>query len=120
MSEALSRAVGFQREFDRRRAEVAIRSTHGTAYLAPGLPRVYDLNLLLADLGAAVSAAELIAETDEIFGSYGLAHRKVAIDDSPRSQSRKAFVKRAGRSKSSSSCCTRGRRRRSTSPPSRR
>ncbi len=81
MSQAFDRAVAFQREFDRCRAEVAVRSTYGTAYLTPSLPKVYDLNALVVDLGAAAGAAELIADADRILGSYGLGHRKVAVDD---------------------------------------
>jgi ribosomal protein S18 acetylase RimI-like enzyme len=80
-SDDLARAVNFQREFDRRRAELAVRSAHGTAYLTPTLPRVYDLNGFVVDLGASASAEELIAEADEILGSYGLGHRKITIDD---------------------------------------
>jgi len=80
-SDHLDRAVAFQRDFDYRRAELAVPSVHGTAYLTPTLPRVYDLNGFVVDLGVSASAAELIAEADEILGSHGLRHRKIAIDD---------------------------------------
>jgi len=81
MNDAFERAVAFQREFDRRRAELAIRATHGTAYLTPSLQRVYDLNAFVVDRGTKASAEELIAEADPILGSHGLAHRKITIDD---------------------------------------
>jgi len=81
MSEAFDRAVAFQREFERRRAETAIRSTHGTAYLSPTLPKVYDRNVFLVDLGAKASAEELVAEAAWAFLMHDLAHRKIAIDD---------------------------------------
>jgi hypothetical protein len=77
----LERAVEFLREFDRRCAEITIRSTHGAAYLTPTLPKVYDLNVLVVDLGASASVAELIAEADWTLGAHGVAHRKIAIDD---------------------------------------
>jgi ribosomal protein S18 acetylase RimI-like enzyme len=81
MNDAFERAVAFQRELDRRRAEVTIRATHGTAHLTPSLPRVYDLNAFVVDRGTSAGAEELIAEADPILGSHGLAHRKITIDD---------------------------------------
>jgi ribosomal protein S18 acetylase RimI-like enzyme len=81
MIEGFDRAVAFQRDFDRQRAEVTISSAHGTAYLTPSLPRVHDLNGFVVDIGASATAEELISEADEILGTYGLRHRKIAIDD---------------------------------------
>ena len=81
MTDAFERALVFQREFERRRTELAIRSTHGTAYLTPSLPRVYDLNTFAVDHGVDASAQELIAEVDPILGSQGLAHRKITFED---------------------------------------
>ena len=81
MNDAFERAVDFQREFDRRRAELTIRAAHGTAYLTPSLPRVYDLNAFVVDRGTTAGAQELIAEADPILGSHGLEHRKISIAD---------------------------------------
>jgi GNAT superfamily N-acetyltransferase len=92
MSDGLDRAVAFQREFTRRRTDEAIRSVHGTAYLMPTLPKVYDLNVFFVDPGTTASAAELIADADRIFTPYAeLAHRKIAIDDGLGSEVEAAF-----------------------------
>jgi hypothetical protein len=58
-----------------------VRSTHGVAYLAPTLPKVRDGNVFVADLGISATHRELIAETEAILGTHGLAHRKIAVDD---------------------------------------
>jgi ribosomal protein S18 acetylase RimI-like enzyme len=81
MTDGFERALAFQRGFERRQSELAIRSKHGTAYLTPSSPRVYDLNAFVVDGGATASADELIAEADPIFSSHGLAHRKITIED---------------------------------------
>jgi ribosomal protein S18 acetylase RimI-like enzyme len=81
MNDGFERALAFQRELERRLTELAIRATHGTAYLTPSLPRVYDLNGFAVDRGVDASAEELIAEADLILGSRGLAHRKITIED---------------------------------------
>ena len=52
----------------------------GVALLTDDLPRVWDLNFVLADRWGG-SAAELAAEADRVLGATGLGHRKVAIHD---------------------------------------
>jgi len=81
MADGVERAIAFQRDFTRRRAEVTVRSAHGIAYLTPTLPKVYDLNFLAVDLGAATTAGELVDEAETILGPRGFGHRKIEVDD---------------------------------------
>jgi GNAT superfamily N-acetyltransferase len=77
----MKRAVDFQRGFNERLVEEVVPAAHGRALLTPSLPRVYYANAFSVDLGADVSADELVAEIEPIFSAAGLAHRKVSIDD---------------------------------------
>jgi hypothetical protein len=55
---------------------------YGAAYFHPSLPRVYSLNLLVADGAAgAAPAKELAAETERLQGAAGLEHRKLSVRD---------------------------------------
>src|SRR5207247_7044639 len=58
----LDRAIEFSRAFDRRRVEEVVRAEHGEALLTPSLPLVYHRNHFSVDLGADLSAQELIRE----------------------------------------------------------
>ncbi|HEX9415842.1 MAG TPA: GNAT family N-acetyltransferase [Gaiellaceae bacterium] len=80
MSE-LARAVEFQRVFSERLVEEVVSAPHGRGLLTPSLPRVFYLNHLSVDLGAAASADELVEEAEAVHAPAGLAHRKIAIDD---------------------------------------
>ena len=53
----------------------------GTALVTESLPRVWDLNLLVADPGAAAGARQLAEEADRVYGSAGLGFRKVVVRD---------------------------------------
>jgi GNAT superfamily N-acetyltransferase len=75
------RAVEFSRAFDRRRVERIVRTPHGEALLTPSLPLVYHRNHLSVDLDADVSAEELVAEADSVFGPEGYRFRKITVDD---------------------------------------
>jgi GNAT superfamily N-acetyltransferase len=77
----LDRAVEFSRAFDRRRAERIERTPHGEALMTPSTPLVYHRNHLSVDLAADVSADELIAEADSVFGPAGYRFRKITVDD---------------------------------------
>jgi GNAT superfamily N-acetyltransferase len=77
----LERAIEFSRAFDRRRAERIVRTPHGQALLTPSVPLVYHRNHLSVDLGADVSADELISEADSVFGPEGYRFRKITVDD---------------------------------------
>lgn len=77
----LERAIEFSRAFDRRRAERIVRTPHGEALLTPSVPLVYHRNHLSVDLGADVSAEELIAEADSVFAPEAYRFRKITVDD---------------------------------------
>jgi GNAT superfamily N-acetyltransferase len=76
----VNRAVAFQRRFDERLVEEVVPAPNGRALLTPSLPRVYYANHFAVDLGADVTAAELIEDLEPLFWAAGLAHRKVSID----------------------------------------
>jgi len=50
---------------------------HGTAYFAPEHPTKWDLNLLVVDDAAGLSAEELLAEAERLQAPAGLRHRKI-------------------------------------------
>jgi len=77
----MNRAVEFVRRFDERLAEESVPAAHGRALLTPSLPRVFYANHFSVDLGAEVSAADLIVELAPVFSAARLAHRKVSVDD---------------------------------------
>jgi GNAT superfamily N-acetyltransferase len=52
---------------------------HGLAVFTPAHPTKWDLNLLIVDDPAGVSADELIAEAERLQAPAGLRHRKVAM-----------------------------------------
>jgi len=77
----LSRAIAFSRAFDRRRVERIVKTPHGEALLTPSLPLVRHRNHLSVDLGADVSAEQLVAEAEPVFVEAELRHRKITVDD---------------------------------------
>jgi GNAT superfamily N-acetyltransferase len=81
MSE-LERCVDFVVRLADRAAKMKVPSRYGVAHLNADLPRVWSRNYLFADgnLGA-VTADELVAETNRILGGAGLSHRKVELVD---------------------------------------
>ncbi|HET7482988.1 MAG TPA: GNAT family N-acetyltransferase [Actinomycetota bacterium] len=52
----------------------------GTAYLHPGLPRVWDLNLLTIET-AAGDVLDYVAAIDDILGPLGCEHRRFWVSD---------------------------------------
>jgi GNAT superfamily N-acetyltransferase len=50
---------------------------HGTAYFTPEHPTKWDLNLLVVDDAAGLSAEELLAEAERLQAPAGLRHRKI-------------------------------------------
>lgn len=52
---------------------------HGTAFFTPAHPTKWDLNLLVVDDAAGLSAQDLIAEAERLQAPAGLRHRKVEI-----------------------------------------
>ncbi len=75
----LERIVGFCRDLDERCSERIFSSFLATALLCESLPLVYDRNFLRVE-DAAAEANELAALADRIFGTAGMAHRKVVAD----------------------------------------
>jgi len=52
---------------------------HGTAYFTPAHPTKWDLNLLVVDDAAGLSAEVLLAEAERLQGPAGLRHRKIEV-----------------------------------------
>ena len=52
---------------------------HGTAYFTPEHPTKWDLNLLVVDDAAGLSAEELLAEAERLQAPAGLRHRKIEV-----------------------------------------
>jgi GNAT superfamily N-acetyltransferase len=50
---------------------------HGTAYFTPEHPTKWDLNLLVVDDAAGLSAEQLLAEAERLQAPAGLRHRKI-------------------------------------------
>lgn len=53
----------------------------GIALVTESLPRVWDLNLLVADPDAHADARRLADEADRVYGATGLGFRKVVVRD---------------------------------------
>jgi GNAT superfamily N-acetyltransferase len=78
----LERCIDFIVQLADRAAKTKAPSRYGVAHLNADLPRVWSRNYLFAyDDLSAVTADELIAETDRILGGAGLTHRKVELVD---------------------------------------
>ena len=77
----MKRAVDFVRGFEERLVEEVVPGAHGRALLTPSLPRVYYANTFSVDLGADVSAAELVEDLEPLFWAAGVGHRRVSVDD---------------------------------------
>jgi GNAT superfamily N-acetyltransferase len=52
---------------------------HGTAFFTPEHPTKWDLNLLVVDDAAELSAEELLAEAERLQAPAGLRHRKIEL-----------------------------------------
>jgi GNAT superfamily N-acetyltransferase len=78
---ALERCLAFLDAQKRLVADRAEAVDGGTALLTESLPRVWDLNLLVADPGADVGARRLADEADRVYGPAGLGFRKVVMRD---------------------------------------
>lgn len=70
--------VAFRRLLQARTAERVVPTTHGTAFLSPSIPHVYDHNYVSVE-HADVPPAELAADADEAMA--GLTHRRVIVED---------------------------------------
>ncbi len=81
MPDPLERCLAFLDRIDRRCAERTESWRYGTALFHDSLPRVWSLNLLLAEEGAGAEAGELTAAADRAQGAAGLDHRRIAIAD---------------------------------------
>src|SRR6187402_2994599 len=78
----LERCIDFIVRLADRAAKTKEPSRYGVAHLNADLPRVWSRNYLFADRDlAAVTADELVTETDRILGAAGLTHRKVEFVD---------------------------------------
>jgi GNAT superfamily N-acetyltransferase len=78
----LERCIDFIVRLADRAAKTKEPSPYGVAHLNLDLPRVWSRNYLFADGDLdAVTAEELVAETDRILGAAGLTHRKVELVD---------------------------------------
>ncbi len=81
MPDPLERCLAFLGRIDRRCAERAERWRYGTALFHDSPPRVWSLNVLLAEGGVGAEAGELAAAADRVQGAAGLDHRRIAIAD---------------------------------------
>jgi ribosomal protein S18 acetylase RimI-like enzyme len=77
----MKRAVDFVRGFEERLVEAVVQGVYGRALLTPSLPRVYYANTFSVDLGADVSAAELVEDLEPLFRAAGVGHRRASVDD---------------------------------------
>jgi ribosomal protein S18 acetylase RimI-like enzyme len=80
--EERERAIAFIRARDLAQVDRVEPCAWGRALITESLPKVHDLNFLLADAPEAeVHAAALAAEAERVMGSAGLGHRRVNVDD---------------------------------------
>src|SRR5680860_425518 len=75
----LERSLAFLDAQQRLVADRAEAVDGGTALVTESLPRVWDLNVLVADPGAG--ARHLADEADRVYGPAGLGFRKVVVRD---------------------------------------
>ena len=75
----LGRLRAYQRESFERIATRAEPFAHGLAVFTPEHPTKWDLNLLVVDDAAGVSAEELLAEAERLQAPAGLRHRKLQV-----------------------------------------
>jgi RimJ/RimL family protein N-acetyltransferase len=73
----LERIVDFRRKLQRDAAERVVPLTHGTAFLSPSIPQVYDHNYLSVE-EATVGADELADEAAEALADH--FHRRVVVE----------------------------------------
>ncbi len=73
------RARTFERLLQAAAATRVVSLPFGWAVLTEDLPRVYDANQLIVN--APVTAATLLAATDDLLGGSGLAHRKIVMEE---------------------------------------
>ena len=74
------RCYEFALEFETHIAEQVDDYPWGTAYLSPGIPKVWDASWLLVEQ-AGLSAEEIAVIADEVLGPAGFDHRTVAMRD---------------------------------------
>ena len=67
-----------QAQFERTTSRAELFA-HGTAYFTPEHPTKWDLNLLLVDDAAGLSAEVLRAEAERLQAPAGLRHRKIEV-----------------------------------------
>jgi ribosomal protein S18 acetylase RimI-like enzyme len=80
--EERERAIAFMRARALAQVDRVEPFAWGRALLTESLPKVHDLNFLLADsLGAETDAQELADGAERMMGSAGLGHRRVNVDD---------------------------------------
>lgn len=78
---SLERSLAFLDAQKRLVADRAETVDGGTALITESLPRVWDLNLLVADPEADADARHLADEADRVYGPAGLGFRKVVVRD---------------------------------------
>ena len=79
----LERAQKFLVALQERISRSVVPWRGGTAYLHPGLPKVWDVNFLFLTADD-LSAAEIAAEADRIMAPAGCEHRRVGTFDAER------------------------------------
>lgn len=75
----LARLRAHRRALFERTAGRAEAFEHGTAFFTPAHPTKWDLNLLVVDDAAGLSAEALIAEAERLQAPAGLRHRKIEV-----------------------------------------
>jgi len=77
----LGRSLAFLETQKRLVADRSEAVDGGIAVVTESLPRVWDLNLLVADPDADADARRLADEADRVYGDAGLGFRKVVVRD---------------------------------------
>jgi ribosomal protein S18 acetylase RimI-like enzyme len=70
-----------------------VTAAWGQAFLAPEIDRCYDRNLLWAvDDAAGLTAAQLDAQADRLFGGHGMPHRRLLVEPQADARLRDGLV----------------------------
>ena len=80
-SAGLERSLAFLEAQKRAVADRSEAVEGGIALVTESLPRVWDLNLLVADPDTDAGARQLADEADRVYGAAGLGFRKVIVRD---------------------------------------
>jgi GNAT superfamily N-acetyltransferase len=76
------RIRAFERELERRCANLTEPTAFGTAFVNPEFPLRYDSSFVWVERSVrGVDADSLAADADRVLGEHGVAHREIYVDD---------------------------------------